>query len=116
MDLATALQSRPLAIVASSRFSARCSNREALKAIWDEGSADDRCPAWLLGQRLRRDLGDELSAKLEQALHSPELGDLIALTRMPIDLVLTIEASVQMLFDRIPLLLIKVMIDIPDDL
>jgi tetratricopeptide (TPR) repeat protein len=94
MDLAAALRSRPPAIVASSSFSARCSNREALNTIYRAHQEDDSsCPAWLLGDRLRRTLGDELPAKLEKAQHQGDNAALTSLTRMPIDLVLTTSMS-----------------------
>lgn len=98
MDLAAALRNRPPAIVASSTFSARCSNQEALLSIYQDsqpdcGENENPCYSWLLGDRLRRTLGDELSAKLEQAQHRSEPGELFDLTRMPIDLVLTTSMS-----------------------
>ncbi len=98
MDLAEALKNRPPAIVASSRFSASCSNQEALHSVYLDSlaaGADQAAPAhhWLLGDKLRRTLGDELPAKIEQAQHRIEVGELANLTRQPIDLVITCSMS-----------------------
>ena len=98
MDLAEALKNRPPAIVASSRFSASSSNREALHSVYSENLPSDADTAvhpqdWLLGDQLRRTLGDELPAKIEQAQHRSELGELVHLTGQPIDLVITCSMS-----------------------
>lgn len=94
MDLATALRHRPLAIVASSQYSAACTNLEALEALHrqtsPELSADEHaCAPWLLGARLKRQLGGSLGHQLLAALHKEELPEVARLCALPIDLVLT---------------------------